>query len=112
MEALLEETDSRHEIYGDSAYSGATIKETLKRKNIRCRIHEKGYRNRPLTDKQKERNKGKSKIRARIEHIFGFVHTVMKGSNIRTIGIGRAWAIIGLINITYNLSRYVQLQRA
>ena len=36
-------------------------------------IHEKGYRNNPLTDKQKKRNKAKSKARVREEHIFGFI---------------------------------------
>jgi IS5 family transposase len=112
IEDLIDESDSRHEMYGDAAYSGEKIRGILKEKNIRTRIHEKGYRNRPLTEKQKERNKGKSRIRARIEHIFGFVHTTMKGSFIRTIGIHRARAIIGLMNLTYNLSRYVQLRRA
>jgi len=38
---------------GDYAYSGALIQNMLRGENIRNRIHEKGYRNRPLTDKQK-----------------------------------------------------------
>jgi len=112
IEDLLDESDARQKLYGDSAYSGEKIRGMLEEKSIRNCIHEKGYRNRPLTKKQKEKNKRKSKIRARIEHIFGFMHTSMKGSFLRTIGIHRARAVIGLMNLTYNLSRYIQLQRA
>ena len=36
------------------------------------KVHEKGYRNKPLSDKQKASNTKKSKIRARVEHVFGF----------------------------------------
>ena len=111
LEELLEEDDSNHEIYGDSAYSGDPIKKVLDSRNIRSRIHEKGYRNNPLTEKQKEKNRKKSKVRARVEHIFGFIHNSMNGSTIRSIGIERAEAIIGLINLTYNMNRYLQLQR-
>ncbi len=32
------------------------------------KVHEKGYRNKPLTDQQKANNKEKSKTRARVEH--------------------------------------------
>ena len=55
-------------LYGDSAYSGERIEKILKKKKIEGRICERGYRNKPLTQEQKERNRAKSKIRARIEH--------------------------------------------
>ena len=35
-------------------------------------IHEKAYKNKLLTEKQKANNKTKSKVRARAEHLFGF----------------------------------------
>lgn len=111
LDDLLEEEDSHHEVYGDSAYSGEPIKKRLDDRNIRSRIHEKGYRNSPLTEKQKEKNRKKSKVRARVEHIFGFIHNSMNGSTLRSIGKERAEAIIGLMNLTYNMNRYIQLQR-
>ncbi|MCF7927945.1 MAG: IS5 family transposase [Spirochaetales bacterium] len=111
LEELLEEEDSHHEIYGDAAYSGNPIKDVLDTKNIRSRIHEKGYRNKPLTEKQKAKNKKKSKVRARVEHIFGFIHNSMNGSMVRSIGKARAEGIIGLMNLTYNMNRFIQLQR-
>jgi transposase, IS5 family len=111
LEDLLEEDDSNHEMYADSAYSGAPIKEILCERNIRNRIHEKGYRNNPLTEKQKEKNRKKSKVRARVEHIFGYIHNSMNGSTLRSIGKERAEGIIGLMNLTYNMNRFLQLRR-
>ena len=66
-------------------------------------VIEKGYKNKPLTDKQQASNKAKSKIRVRGEHVFGFVENSMQGSYIPTIGLVRANAVIGLMNLTYNV---------
>lgn len=111
IEELLDKSDSHHELYADSAYSRqGGIKVTLKKRKIRNRIHEKGYKEKPLTEKQKDMNRKKSKIRARIEHIFGFMTNSMKDIFIRTIGKVRARATIGLMNLTFNMSRYLQLR--
>lgn len=107
---LLQRRDRRKKLYGDSAYRSAEIEQLLKEKKIKSMIHEKGYRNNPLTDKQKKRNKTKSKIRVRVEHVFGFIENTMKGSFVRCIGINRADGVIGLMNITYNMNRYMQLE--
>jgi IS5 family transposase len=112
LEELLDKRDRHHELYADSAYSGKPIKEVLEKNKIRNRIHEKGYRNHPLTENQKEKNRKKSKVRARVEHVFGFVKNSMKGSNNRAIGIERTENIVGLINLTYNICRCIQLSRA
>lgn len=100
---LLENTDTA--LYADSAYSGTPIAENLP-ENCENHICEKGSRNHPLTNEQKENNKKKSKIRCRIEHIFGFMTNSMKGITIRSIGITRAWFNIGLTNLVYNFCRY------
>lgn len=112
LEDLLEESDSHHELYADSAYSGAPIRSILNERNIRSRIHEKGYRSSPLTDAQKERNRKKSRIRARVEHVFGCIANTMNGQSIRSIGIKRAETTIGLNNLLYNMLRYIQLCEA
>ena len=111
LEELLAASDAHHELYADSAYSGAPIKNILQENNIRNRIHEKGYRGSPLTEKQKERNKRKSKTRARIEHVFGCIVNSFQGNFIRTIGIARAETVIGITNLSYNMVRYTQLCR-
>lgn len=108
---LLEESDNGQAVYADSAYSGKPIAEILASKGIENQIHEKGYRNHPLTDRQKANNNIKSKTRARVEHIFGFIEQNMHDFYIRSIGIKRATATIGLINLMYNICRYEQIVR-
>lgn len=108
---LLDATDRGQPMYGDSAYRSEPIEMTLRRRNMNSRIHEKGYRNHPLTDTQKKRNRKKSKTRARIEHVFGFMENTMKIRRLRSIGKERTEGIIGLINLTYNMCRYLQLAR-
>lgn len=106
---LLTEEDAGQALYADSAYSGAPVAEVVERRKMVNQIHEKGYRGQPLSDKQKESNREKSRTRARVEHIFGFMENSMGGCFIRTIGKARAGAMIGLMNLTYNIFRAIQL---
>jgi len=108
---IMDEKDADQDMYGDSAYTGPTVEAAIIKNNMKNCIHEKGYRNKPLTEEQKERNKKKSSFRVRIEHIFGFVENSMHGSYIRCIGLIRAEATIGLMNLTYNIFRYIQLNK-
>ena len=105
---FIDETDKV--VYADSAYAGREIAEKLP-ENVENSIHEKGYRNRPLTDEQKLSNRKKSKIRVRIEHVYGFMTGSMRGITVRSIGLQRAVFNIGLTNLVYNLCRYSVLQR-
>jgi transposase, IS5 family len=111
IDALIDESNINQEFYGDSAYSGKPILKLLESKSVNHLINEKGSRNVKLTPEQFENNRKKSKTRARVEHVFGFIEKSMHGSYIYTIGIERAKAVIGLINLTYNLNRYIQLVR-
>jgi len=97
-------------LYGDSAYTGEEVQKCIPKK-ILNRIHEKGYRNCPLTKTQMRENTAKSKIRARVEHVFRAIHHY-GGIFIRSIGIRRAEMQIGLLNLTYNLKRYVYLMES
>ena len=106
---LLSDADKGQSLHADSAYSGEPVSLMVEQKKMINQIHEKGYRNTPLNEEQQESNRVKSKVRARIEHIFGFIENSMNGSFIRTIGIKRATAVIGLMNLTYNMFRAIQL---
>ena len=107
---LLDEKNSSKEVYSDSAYVGEEISNLLEANDLQSGINEKGYRNRPLTESQKESNREKSKIRSRVEHVFG-VQSQRAGSLLlRGIGIVRAKTKIGLRNLSYNLSRYALLK--
>jgi transposase, IS5 family len=108
--ALIDKKDRGQKLYADSAYRSEKIEKELKRKNVNSMIHEKGYRNKPLTLSQQKRNRRKSKVRARVEHIFGFMTNSMNRMYIRCRNFVRAQATIGLMNITYNLFRLAQLR--
>ena len=84
---------------------------TIAKYKMKNKVHEKGYKNRPLTEEQRKCNTEKSRTRARVEHVFGFMEQSMNGLKLRSIGIARATGIIGLINLTYNLFRYEQVVR-
>jgi IS5 family transposase len=106
---LVATTDGR--VYADSAYRSAAAEAMLAEKAVASQIHARAYRHRPLTEAQKESNRQKSKIRVRIEHIFGYLSQSMKGFYLRAIGRRRNAAAIGLINLIYNLARYEQIVR-
>jgi len=111
MLALLDEHD--RELWADSGYASAVLAKLLAKyyPDLKLHINEKGEANRPLTDEQKASNREKSRVRARIEHIFGHMSTSMNALTLRCVGIARAESNIVLRNLAYNLSRYTTLRR-
>ena len=97
-------------IYADSAYDGKPVAEAIPA-NVENKICKQGRRGRKLTDEEKERNREYSKVRCRIEHIFGFMTGSMNGLTLRSIGMARAEFNIGLTNLIYNMFRYEFLHR-
>lgn len=110
LDELLDNKEKGEDLHADSAYTGEEQEKIISEKGLINQVHEKGYKNSPLTDEQKAKNKIKSKIRVRVEHIFGFMENSMNGMEIRSIGFKRAEAIIGLSNLVYNMFRKIQLQ--
>jgi len=109
FEGILDAND--REAWLDSAYASEDHVSRIKEKypNIVLHICEKGYKNKPLTEEQRESNRIKSKVRARVEHIFGYITRFMGGISIRTIGIKRAEREICGMNLAYNIRRAVFL---
>lgn len=101
--------DKGEDLYGDSAYGGEKQLEIIKKKEMNNKVGEQGFKNNPLTDEQRANNKEKSRTRARIEHVFGFMEMSMNGMYLQVIGIKRIKALIGLINLTWNMFRKLQL---
>lgn len=113
LEELLDEkTDAQQELYADSAYTGKAQEETIKKAEMENKVCEKGYKNNPLTEQQKANNREKSRVRSRVEHIFGFMEMSMKGMYLYNIGMKRIAGIIGLMNLTYNMFRKIQLMES
>jgi len=110
LEDLLDLEIKDRPVFADSAYRSQAREKAFLEIGIESKIHERPYRNAPLIDEQKAANREKSRVRVRVEHIFGFQKTSMNGSAfVRSIGGLRAQSIVGLVNLTYNISRFVQL---
>ncbi|MFB2121712.1 IS5 family transposase [Parapedobacter sp. 2B3] len=109
-EHLLDEKDRGADFYADSAYTGEKQDKLIAARGMTNKVCEKGYRNQPLTDEQKAANREKSSVRSRVEHIFGFTENSMNGMYLYNIGIKRITAMVGLMNLTYNMFRKIQLQ--
>lgn len=110
VEDLLDKKeDGGQKLHGDSAYHSRELSEIYRKKTMICETNEKGYRHKKITERQKKRNKNKSRIRARVEHIFGFMANSMNRMYLRYRSLTRNTVGIGLMNLTYNLFRLVQL---
>lgn len=106
---LDKQEDGGQDLHADSAYTGAEQEKTVAEAGMTNRVNEKGQRNKPLDDAQKASNREKSTVRARVEHIFGYLENSMNGLGIRCIGMVRARGAICLANLTYNMMRAIQL---
>ena len=108
---LIDPGNRHASVWADSAYWSQDTERELKRQGYHSRIHHKGSRNQPLTERQQAANNRRSIDRVRVEHVFGYQHNSMGGKFIRTIGIARAKAKIGLMNLGYNMRRFIILER-
>jgi IS5 family transposase len=104
---VLDPDNDSDKIWADSAYRSEALESALSDLNYDSQIHERGYRNHPLSETQIESNRLKSKVRAAVEHVFGQWVTTMGGKLVRCIGLNAVSAQIGLKNLTYNLKRFV-----
>jgi len=111
LDGLLETSNTSRETFADSAYRSAETERKLKARGLKSRIHERGARGHPLSERQQQANRKKSKVRARVEHVFGAQETAPGGRIVRTIGIRRAATKIGLQNLVYNIRRLAILER-
>lgn len=109
FEELLDSSNTADVIWADSAYRSQRIEGLLAEKMIRSQIHHKGTRGKKLSEFKEKVNHKRSKIRARVEHIFG-AQSQMGSTISRAIGLARTKAWIGLRNLTYNLRRFIFLE--
>jgi IS5 family transposase len=111
LDRLLTQGNTSAEVFADSAYRSTKIEGRLQASGFKNRIHRRATRNHPLSDAQVKANRNRSKIRARVEHVFGAQESSPGGRIVRTIGIVRARAKIGLQNLAYNIRRLMTLER-
>lgn len=101
LPTLLHGNETR--LYGDSAYTGQ--KEVLKEAapNAKDFTNKRAARNRPLTEADKETNRRKSQVRAKVEHPFRPFKNLFGFAKVRYRGLmknaNRAFALLALINV-------------
>ena len=111
LDDILDGDNTALGVWADSAYRSAEIEASLKEKGLRSRIHRKGRRNKPLREREKQGNKIRSSVRVRVEHVFGAQSNDMGGTLVRSVGLVRAKARMGLKNLAYNMRRLVTNSR-
>lgn len=111
VDHLLMRGNTGSGVWADAAYRSEEMEAKLRAAKLTSRIHRKGKRGKPLTEQAKGSNRTKSTVRVRVEHIFGAQANDMGGTLVRTIGMVRAKAKIGMKNLAYNMRRLGQLRR-
>ncbi|WP_319547652.1 transposase [Desulfogranum marinum] len=104
FEEILAENTNRN-VWADSAYYSKDRLKSLEESGYRERIHRKGTRNRKLTAREQKSNRTKSKVRVRVEHVFGAQTQKAGNLLVRTVGLARATVKIGMRNLAYNMDR-------
>jgi len=111
VDQLLMRGNTGSGVWADAAYRSEEMEAKLKAAKLTSHIHSKGKRGKPMTEQGKGSNRTKSTVRDREEHIFGAQANDMGGTLVRTIGMVRAKAKIGMKNLAYNMRRLGQLGR-
>lgn len=111
VDHLLMRGNTGSGVWADAAYRSEEMEAKLRARKLKSHIHRKGKRGKPLTEQAKGSNRTKSAVRVRVEHVFGAQANDMGGTLVRSIGLVRAKARIGMKNLAYNMRRLVQLRR-
>lgn len=94
-------------IYADRGYDKAARRQALRARGIKDRIMHKAQRGRPITDRQRRRNRLIAAIRAAVEAIFGTFKRGYGFVRVRYRGLGRNHAHLQLLCLAFNLRRAI-----
>jgi len=109
-EGLIAPDNTAGDVWADSAYRSQANEDYLVGQGKVSRIHRKKPKGKPMPVAIRRANAAKSKIRARVEHVFAEQKDRM-GLFIRTIGIARAEAAMTFANMAFNMKRWCWLTR-
>ena len=100
-----------HEVYAVRAYRSKERLSGLCKEGFKPRITYKARRGRPLRSRQIALTHSYSKVRYRVEHVFGAMRTDRKVRSMTCLGLDRSRVWIGLGNLCYNIKRLSYLER-
>lgn len=107
---LWDERNTKKVFYGDSAYKNHDMDDHLAQRAVVNRMNRRAYRGKSLNGHDERFNRTSSRIRCRIEHVFGQVKVWGRKIQLRSIGLARAKLGIGMKFLVYNLARWRLLQ--
>lgn len=107
LEAVLDPDNTSRTVWADANYRSRAQEQRLAEQGYRSQIQKQGQANRPLNERERATNRRRSKTRIRVEHVFAQQRQM--GRTVRTIGQARAEFKIGMMNLVYNLRRWVWL---
>lgn len=96
-------------VTGDSAYIGEKLQDLCEGRGWNIRACERGTRSKKLSEASKAYNRVVSKVRSRIEHLFGFARMSMRAHKLRCVGMKRAKSALAGLCLVYNICRLMQL---
>src|SRR5690606_10338544 len=89
--------------YGDKAYWSERDRGELEALGVRYRVNRRGVSGKPLTERWKEINRSRSRVRSRVEHPFHVVKRLWGFGKVRYRGLRknavRAYAAFALANL-------------
>ena len=90
-------------VWGDSAYTGQSEVIREHAPKAKDMTNKKGFRNRPLTQKDCDKNRTKSRVRAKVEHLFLVLKRIFGFCKVRYRGLAknatRVFVALGLGNL-------------
>jgi len=103
FETLL--TGTEESVYADSAYSSQATRELLASRGIGDEVQRKGYRNKAISESDRNRNKEIAVTRSTVERVFGTLKEQYGMGRTRFLGLLRNIVQCGLFVMAYNLRK-------
>jgi len=102
-------------VYGDSAYSSQQEAIAQAAPKARDFTNKKGFRNRGLTEREREKNSRKSSVRAKVEHAFLIIKRIFGFSKVSYRGMmkngNRLFVVASLANLFMARHHLLRLQQ-
>jgi IS5 family transposase len=107
LEALVKKSrlPAKSRVYGDKGYTSARNRKILKENRCKDGIMHRAYRNKPLTELERKRNKLISKRRFIVERVFGTLKQHYDMARASYLGIAKVQGELLLSSLAYNLKR-------
>jgi transposase, IS5 family len=106
--AVLDRDNTASDVWADTAYRSAANLALLERRGLTPQFQRKKPRGRKMPAHIARGNATRARVRSRVEHVFA-AQKCRLGLVVRTVGMVRARAKIGLANLAFNFTRMAWL---